>query len=55
MPGLELMTMIGLMVTILVPTAAMLVWFERRLLGFFNNAADPIGLATLESYNPSLT
>ncbi len=41
MPGLELMTMIGLMVTILVPTAAMLVWFERRLLGFFQQRCGP--------------
>ena len=45
MPELELMIMIGLMVAILVPTAAMLVWFERRLLGFFQQRCGP--LATL--------
>jgi NADH-quinone oxidoreductase subunit H len=41
MPELELMIMIALMVAILVPTAAMLVWFERRLLGFFQQRYGP--------------
>ncbi len=41
MPELNLMVMIGLMVAILVPTAAMLVWFERRLLGFFQQRYGP--------------
>jgi NADH-quinone oxidoreductase subunit H len=41
MPELELMILIALMVTTLVPTAAMLVWFERRLLGFFQQRYGP--------------
>ena len=41
MPEFELVIMIGLMVAILVPTAAMLVWFERRLLGFFQQRYGP--------------
>ncbi|WP_299077476.1 NADH-quinone oxidoreductase subunit NuoH [uncultured Paraglaciecola sp.] len=41
MPELDLMLLIALMVAILVPTAAMLVWFERRLLGFFQQRYGP--------------
>lgn len=41
MPELDLMILIALMVAILVPTAAMLVWFERRLLGFFQQRYGP--------------
>jgi len=41
MPELDLILMIVLMVAILVPTAAMLVWFERRLLGFFQQRYGP--------------
>ena len=41
MPELDLMIMIVLMVAILVPIAAMLVWFERRLLGFFQQRYGP--------------
>ncbi len=41
MPELELMIMIVLMVATLVPIAAMLVWFERRLLGFFQQRYGP--------------
>lgn len=41
MPELQLLLLIGAMVAILVPTAAMLVWFERRLLGFFQQRYGP--------------
>ncbi|GAC34612.1 NADH-quinone oxidoreductase subunit NuoH [Paraglaciecola polaris] len=41
MPTLDLVLMIAAMVAILVPTAAMLVWFERRLLGFFQQRYGP--------------
>ena len=41
MPELDLMIMIVLMVAILVPIAAILVWFERRLLGFFQQRYGP--------------
>jgi NADH-quinone oxidoreductase subunit H len=41
MPELKLLILIMLMVAVLVPTAAMLVWFERRLLGFFQQRHGP--------------
>jgi NADH-quinone oxidoreductase subunit H len=41
MPELDLIILIAAMVAILVPTAAMLVWFERRLLGFFQQRYGP--------------
>ncbi|MFT4995460.1 MAG: NADH-quinone oxidoreductase subunit H [Paraglaciecola sp.] len=41
MPELELMLLIVMMVATLVPIAAMLVWFERRLLGFFQQRYGP--------------
>lgn len=41
MPELDKVLLIAAMVAILVPTAAMLVWFERRLLGFFQQRYGP--------------
>jgi NADH-quinone oxidoreductase subunit H len=41
MPDIELIILITLMVAILVPTAAMLVWVERRLLGFWQERYGP--------------
>lgn len=41
MPELDLIILIALMVAILVPTAAMLVWVERRLLGFWQERYGP--------------
>jgi NADH-quinone oxidoreductase subunit H len=41
MPELDLIILFAAMVAILVPTAAMLVWFERRLLGFFQQRYGP--------------
>lgn len=41
MPELKLLLLIVAMVMILLPTAAMLVWFERRLLGFWQERYGP--------------
>lgn len=41
MPELDLIILIAVMVAVLVPTAAMLVWFERRLLGFWQERYGP--------------
>ncbi len=41
MPELQLILLIIAMVLILLPTAAMLVWFERRLLGFWQERYGP--------------
>jgi NADH-quinone oxidoreductase subunit H len=41
MPELDLIILIAAMVAILLPTAALLVWFERRLLGFFQQRYGP--------------
>ncbi|WP_416306924.1 NADH-quinone oxidoreductase subunit NuoH [Neptunicella sp. SCSIO 80796] len=39
--NLDLLILIGLMVATLIPIAAMLVWFERRLLGFWQQRYGP--------------
>lgn len=41
MQNVDLLIMITLMVAILIPIAAMLVWFERRLLGFWQQRYGP--------------
>jgi NADH-quinone oxidoreductase subunit H len=41
MPELDLIILIALMVAILIPIAAMLVWVERRLLGFWQERYGP--------------